>query len=77
LKIPGQKRQRSRPTLGVFYAPVDSTSALTDLQDYPDLEIAFSLQDETGYGYAVGKGSDLPEALSEHVKRLRSSGIFY
>jgi polar amino acid transport system substrate-binding protein len=59
------------------YAPVDSTSAMTDLQDYPDLDVAFSFPDKMGYGFAVGKGSDLAGALSEHISRLRSSGIFY
>jgi polar amino acid transport system substrate-binding protein len=59
------------------YAPVDSTSAMTDLKDYPDLEVVFSFPDKMGYGFAVKKDSDLATALSEHIERLRASGIFY
>jgi ABC-type amino acid transport substrate-binding protein len=59
------------------YAPVDSTSAMTDLQDFAELQVAYTFPDQMGYGYAVTKGSDLAGALSEHVKRLKSSGIFY
>jgi ABC-type amino acid transport substrate-binding protein len=59
------------------YAPVDSTSAMTDLQEFAGLHVAYTFPDRMGYGYAVTKGSDLAAALSEHVKRLKSSGIFY
>lgn len=59
------------------YAPVDSTSAMTDLEDFPGLHVAYTFPDQMGYGYAVTKGSDLAGALSEHVARLKSSGIFY
>ena len=30
-----------------------------------------------GYGFAVTKGSDIREALSRHVDRLRSTGVYY
>jgi len=59
------------------YAPVDSTSAMTDLEEYPDLDIAFTFPEKMGYGFAVNKGSDLANALSTHIRRLRSSGVFY
>jgi polar amino acid transport system substrate-binding protein len=59
------------------FAPVDSTAALTDLTDFPDLEAVFTFPDKMGYGFAVRKGSDLAPILSEHVQRLRSTGVFY
>lgn len=59
------------------YAPVDSTAAMTDLKQYPGLATAFAFPDRFGYGYAVNKGSDIAQALSLHVDRLRTSGIYY
>jgi len=50
---------------------------MTDLQEYPDLDIAFTFPEKMGYGFAVTKGSDLADALSTHIGRLRSSGVFY
>jgi ABC-type amino acid transport substrate-binding protein len=59
------------------YAPVDSTSAMTDLPRFPGLETRFTFPDLMGYGFAVTRGSDLGAALSEHIRRLRSSGLLY
>jgi polar amino acid transport system substrate-binding protein len=59
------------------YAPVDSTAALTYLKSFSDLETVFSFSDRFGYGFAVSKGSDISEALSQHVERLRSTGVYY
>ncbi len=59
------------------FAPVDSTAALTDLTEFPDLEAVFTFPDKMGYGFAVRKGSDLAPILTEHIQRLRSTGVFY
>jgi ABC-type amino acid transport substrate-binding protein len=59
------------------FAPVDSTSALTDLDSFPDLETRYVFPDVMGYGFAVTRGSDLAPALSEHIQKLRSSGLLY
>jgi polar amino acid transport system substrate-binding protein len=59
------------------YAPVDSTSAMTDLPNFPGLAVRFTFPDRMGYGFAVTRGSDLAAALSEHIRRLRSSGLLY
>jgi polar amino acid transport system substrate-binding protein len=59
------------------YAPVDSSTALGSLKDYSELETVFSFPDTFGYGFAVTKSSDLRDALSAHIERLRSSGIYY
>jgi len=59
------------------FAPVDSTSAMTDLLDFPELETVFTFPDRMGYGFAVTRGSDIGPSLSEHIRKLRSSGILY
>jgi ABC-type amino acid transport substrate-binding protein len=59
------------------FAPVDSTSAMTDLEDFPGLAAVFTFPDRMGYGFAVTRGSDLGPALSEHIRRLRSTGLLY
>ena len=59
------------------FAFMDSTSVLTNLQRYPNLKVAFHLPGAEYYGYAVTKGSDLKTAVSEHVERLRKSGLLY
>jgi ABC-type amino acid transport substrate-binding protein len=59
------------------YAPVDSSAALTYLKSQPDLETTFAFPDRFGYGFAVTRGSDIGDALSQHVERLRSSGVYY
>lgn len=59
------------------FAPVDSTSAMTDLQSFPGLETVFTFPDRMGYGFAVTLGSDIGPALSDHIRKLRSSGLLY
>lgn len=59
------------------FAFIDSTSVLTNLGRYPDLKVAFHLPGAEYYGYAVTKGSDLREALSDHLTKLRTSGLLY
>jgi ABC-type amino acid transport substrate-binding protein len=59
------------------FAPVDSTSAMTALLDFPGLETVFTFPDRTGYGFAVARGSDIGPALSMHIQKLRSSGLLY
>jgi ABC-type amino acid transport substrate-binding protein len=59
------------------YAPVDSSTVFGSLKRFSSLETAFSFPDTFGYGFAVTKGADLHQALSTHIDRLRSSGIYY
>jgi ABC-type amino acid transport substrate-binding protein len=59
------------------FAFIDSTSVLTNLARYPNLKVAFHLPGAEYYGYAVTKGSDLRPALSEHIGKLRKSGLLY
>lgn len=59
------------------YAPLDSTAALGYMKQYPELATVFSFPDLFGYGFAVTKGSDIRDAISEHVDRLRVSGVYY
>jgi ABC-type amino acid transport substrate-binding protein len=50
---------------------------MTDLLDFPELETLFTFPDRMGYGFAVTRGSDIGPALSEHIRKLRSSGLLY
>jgi ABC-type amino acid transport substrate-binding protein len=59
------------------FAPVDSTSAISDLEGFPGLETVYTFPDRMDYGFAVTRGSDLGPALSEHIRRLRSTGLLY
>jgi len=59
------------------FAFMDSTSVLTNLQRFPNLKVAFHLTGAEYYGYAVAKGSDLRQAVSAHLDRLRKSGLLY
>jgi polar amino acid transport system substrate-binding protein len=59
------------------YAPVDSTAAMGYLKQYPKLATVFSFPDRFGYGFAVTKGSGIRDAISEHIERLRATGVYY
>jgi ABC-type amino acid transport substrate-binding protein len=59
------------------FAFMDSTSVLTNLSRFPNLKVAFHLPGAEYYGYAVTKGSDLRQVLSDHVKTLKRSGLLY
>ncbi len=59
------------------FAFMDSTSVLTNLPRFASLKVAFHLPGTEYYGYAVTKGSDLRQALSDHIATLRRSGLLY
>jgi ABC-type amino acid transport substrate-binding protein len=55
----------------------DSAVAFRLLEDFDSLELGLSLTEEQQYGFAVAKDSRLAKALSEHVNRLKASGIYF
>lgn len=55
----------------------DSPIAFRILQNYDSLEIGLPLTEEQHFGFAVAKGSPLGQSLSEHIKKLKSSGIYF
>ncbi|HXV59415.1 MAG TPA: transporter substrate-binding domain-containing protein [Vicinamibacteria bacterium] len=58
-------------------AAADSSAVIPLLEDYPTLKISQTFGDEQHFGFALPKGSPLKEALSEHILRLKESGIYF
>lgn len=58
-------------------AAADSSAIIPVLEQYPDLEITLTLGEEQDFGFAVPEGSALRDALSEHVLRMKESGIYF
>jgi ABC-type amino acid transport substrate-binding protein len=59
------------------FALFDSTTVAAQLDDYPQLEVAFQLPDRQYYGYAAAPGSDLLPALDEHLAALKREGLIF
>jgi ABC-type amino acid transport substrate-binding protein len=55
----------------------DSPIAFRLLLEHDGLELGLPLTPEQHFGFAVAKGSPLGVSLSEHIKRLKSSGIYF
>jgi polar amino acid transport system substrate-binding protein len=55
----------------------DSAVAFRLLEEFDSLELGLSLSEEQQYGFAVAEGSPLAKALSENIKRLKASGIYF
>jgi ABC-type amino acid transport substrate-binding protein len=55
----------------------DSSAIMPVIDDYPDLEISLTFGERQEFGFAMPKGSPLAEALSEHIKGLKESGIYF
>lgn len=55
----------------------DSPIAFQLMAGYDSLELGLPLTDEQHFGFAVTKGSPLEASLSEHIARLKTSGIYY
>lgn len=55
----------------------DSSAIIPVLDDYPTLEISLTFGEDQDFGFALPKGSPLTEPLSEHVLRLKESGIYF
>jgi ABC-type amino acid transport substrate-binding protein len=56
---------------------VDSAIAFPLLKEFKSFEIGIALTETQHYGFAVSKGSGLKEALSEHIRKLKASGIYF
>jgi ABC-type amino acid transport substrate-binding protein len=59
------------------FALIDSTAALSDLVDWPQLKIAFRLPEVYWYGYAVAPGSDLCDELDARLDAMKKGDYFY
>lgn len=58
-------------------AAADSSAVIPALEDFPSLKIGMALSEQQAFGFALPKGSPLETALSEHVRRLKESGIYF
>jgi ABC-type amino acid transport substrate-binding protein len=55
----------------------DSSAIMPVIDDYPELEITLSFGEQQDFGFAMPTGSPLVSALSEHIKSLKASGIYF
>jgi len=47
------------------------------LQDFDSLDISLYLGEKEEFGFAFAKGSTLAASLSEHIAKIKSSGIYF
>ncbi|GMR22546.1 MAG: hypothetical protein BMS9Abin37_0903 [Acidobacteriota bacterium] len=73
-------------TLELYQAVVDGKTegavtatarALLLLQDFEPLDISLHLGEKEEFGFATAKDSPLATALSEHIVKIKSSGIYF
>ncbi len=58
-------------------AAADSSAIIPELENFPGLKIGMALGAESGFGFALPKGSPLTAPLTEHIKKLKQSGIYF
>jgi ABC-type amino acid transport substrate-binding protein len=58
-------------------AAADSSAIIPELDDFPKLKLGMALGAESGFGFALPKSSALTAPLSDHVKKLKQSGIYF
>jgi ABC-type amino acid transport substrate-binding protein len=58
-------------------AAADSSAIIPELDNFPSLKMGMALGAESGFGFALPKGSPLTGPLTEHIKRLKQSGIYF
>jgi ABC-type amino acid transport substrate-binding protein len=58
-------------------AAADSSAVIPALDQFPSLKIGLALSEQQAFGFALPKGSPLESSLSDHVRRLKESGIYF
>jgi ABC-type amino acid transport substrate-binding protein len=58
-------------------AAADSSAIIPELDRFPNLKLGMALGAESGFGFALPKGSPLTAPLTEHIKKLKQSGIYF
>jgi ABC-type amino acid transport substrate-binding protein len=58
-------------------AAADSSAIIPELDQFPKLKVGMALGAESGFGFALPKSSPLTGPLSDHVKKLKQSGIYF
>jgi polar amino acid transport system substrate-binding protein len=58
-------------------AAADSSAIIPALDDFPSLKLGIALGEESGFGFALPKSSKLTRPLTEHIKKMKESGIYF
>jgi ABC-type amino acid transport substrate-binding protein len=58
-------------------AAADSSAIIPVLEKFPSLKVGIALGEESGFGFALPKGSPLTGPLTETIKKLKQSGIYF
>lgn len=58
-------------------AAADSSAIIPELENFPSLKVGMALGAESGFGFALPKNSPLTGPLTEHIKKLKQSGIYF
>jgi polar amino acid transport system substrate-binding protein len=58
-------------------AAADSSAIIPALEDFPSLKLGMALGAQSGFGFALPKNSPLTAPLSEHIQKLKQSGIYF
>ncbi len=58
-------------------AAADSSAIIPELENFPSLKVGMALGAESGFGFALPKNSPLTGPLTEHIKKLKESGIYF
>jgi ABC-type amino acid transport substrate-binding protein len=58
-------------------AAADSSAIIPELENFPSLKTGMALGAESGFGFALPKNSPLTGPLTEHIKKLKQSGIYF
>jgi len=58
-------------------AAADSSAIIPALESFPNLKIGMALGAESGFGFALPKDSPLTSPLTDHIKKLKQSGIYF
>ena len=58
-------------------AAADSSAIIPELDNFPKLKLGMALSAESGFGFALPKNSALTAPLTDHVKKLKQSGIYF
>jgi ABC-type amino acid transport substrate-binding protein len=58
-------------------AAADSSAIIPELDNFPNLKVGMALGAESGFGFALPKNSRLTAPLTDHIKKLKESGIYF
>lgn len=58
-------------------AAADSSAIIPALEEFPSLKIGLALSEQQGFGFAFPKGSPLKGPVSDTIRKLKESGIYF